>query len=422
MNFYTYLFLIGNAIGMLFLPRSWASLPLLIGACYMTLGQGVEIGPFSFTVIRMLVVVGIIRVTVRGERLANGLISLDWYLMVWALLMVLSGLFHEDPSSALVYRLGAVFNACGIYFLIRIFCQSYDDVIRLCIFTAIILFPVAIEMMYEKLTVNNMFSILGGIPSTPAIRVGKIRAQGPFAHAILAGTVGAVSLPIVIGIWSISRRKAIIGIVACVIMIFSSSSSGPLMSGLMALGAMYMWRFRKYMRLFRWTAFLGYLGLDLVMKAPAYYLLGRVDLTGGSTGWHRARLIEASLIHLNEWWFAGTDYTRHWMPTGVHWSEKHTDITNHYLSQGIFGGLPVLLLFIAILVKGFSAVGVLMQDDSGLDSKLKFLIWGLGGSLFVHTASMIGISYFDQSVIFLYTTLASIGSLSSYRIRTQNEA
>jgi len=95
----------------------------------------------------------------------------------------------------------------------------------------------------------------------------------------------------------------------------------------------------------------------VVMKAPPYYLMARVDLSGGSTGWHRARLIESSMEHLGEWWFAGTDYTRHWMPTGVYFSPNHVDITNHYLAMGVLGGLPLLFLFVLLLVKGFSIVG-----------------------------------------------------------------
>ena len=80
--------------------------------------------------------------------------------------------------------------------------------------------------------------------------------------------------------------------------------------------------------------------LDLVMKAPAYYIIARADIIGGSTGWHRAALIDSAIRHLNEWWLIGTDYTRNWMVTGVSWSADNTDITNHYLYLGVLGGLP----------------------------------------------------------------------------------
>jgi hypothetical protein len=78
------LFLLLNAVALLALPRRWAPLPLLAGACYMTLGQSVVIGPFHFTVIRLLLLVGIIRVLARKERLLGGLNGLDWMMLAWA--------------------------------------------------------------------------------------------------------------------------------------------------------------------------------------------------------------------------------------------------------------------------------------------------------------------------------------------------
>jgi len=31
----------------------------------------------------------------------------------------------------------------------------------------------------------------------------------------------------------------------------------------------------------------------------------KIDLTGSSTGWHRAELIDSALRHFNEWWLVG---------------------------------------------------------------------------------------------------------------------
>jgi hypothetical protein len=165
------------------------------------------------------------------------------------------------------------------------------------------------------------------------------------------------------------------------------------------------------MRRLRWAALFAIIGLAFVMKAPVYYLISKIDLTGSSTGWHRAALIEAAITHLNEWWIGGTDYTRHWMPTGVQWSANHTDITNHYIKMGVIGGLPLMLLFIAVLGKAFSAVGKLLAQHEDAPAQPRFLIWTLGSILFGHAVTMISVSYFDQSIIFLYLVLAAIGSL-----------
>jgi hypothetical protein len=245
------------------------------------------------------------------------------------------------------------------------------------------------------------------------MRQGRYRAQGPFAHAILAGTIGAVSLPLLIGLWRLQRSYAILGAVSCVTMVVACASSGPIMSLLAACAALWMWRYREKMQLVRRLAVAGYLGLVLLMKAPAYYILARMDIVGGSTGWHRAALIEAALEHFREWWLGGTNYTRDWLPTGVSWSNQHTDITNHYLHLGVIGGLPLTLIFIAILVKGFSFVGRTLRDRPDLSWESQFMVWALGCSLFAHAATSVSVAYFDQSFVLIYLTLGAISSLYS---------
>ena len=306
-----------------------------------------------------------------------------------------------------------MYDACGIYFLVRVFCQSIEDIVGLCRLTAILLVPVAIEMIYEKVMNNNLFYVLGGTPIGLYIREGHIRAQGPFAHAIIAGTVGAVCLPLMVPLWRQHRKAAVIGIGACAVMIFTCASSGPILSAMAAIGALFMWRYRERVRVVRWLFLVGYIALDLIMKDPAYFIIERIDLVGGSTGWHRVRLIQSAFEHLPEWWLAGTDYTRHWMPSGVSWSPDHTDITNHYLQMGVIGGLPLMVLFIAVLVKGFSFVGQTLRQMSELSLHSQFMVWAIGASLFAHATTFISVSYFDQSFVFIYLTLAAIGSVWS---------
>jgi hypothetical protein len=403
MNPIAAVFLLVSALAILLLPRRWAPLPLMVGACYITRAQGLDLGPFSFTVVRILVVFGVLRVVVRREWLAGGLNRLDGLMVVWGILMVVTGLFHKD---AIVNRLGLAFDGWGLYFLFRIFCRSADELFSLCRLTAMLLVPIAVEMVIEKVTAHNFFSVLGGVSASPAIRDGRIRAQGPFGHSILAGNIGAVTLPLMIGVWKMHRGTALIGIAACLAMVFASSSSGPIMSTGVAIFAMFCWRYRYQTRALQWAAILTYIGLEIVMEDPAYYIMARIDLAGGSTGWHRARLIDSAFSHLSEWWFAGTDYTRHWMPSGVAWSRDHTDITNHYLRMGVLGGLPLMVSFILVLMKGFSFVGRgLRQPD--MPPQSQFLLWACGASLFAHTATCISVSYFDQSIVFLYLSLAA---------------
>ena len=75
-----------------------------------------------------------------------------------------------------------------------------------------------------------------------------------------------------------------------------------------------------------------------------------------------------------------------------------------------------MILFILILAKGFSYVGQVLQKKSDYPLSTSFMIWALGASLFANAATMISVSYFDQSFLFLYLTLAVIGSAWSSEV------
>jgi hypothetical protein len=147
------------------------------------------------------------------------------------------------------------------------------------------------------------------------------------------------------------------------------------------------------------------------MEDPVYFLMARIDITGGSTGWHRAQLVRASIEHLDEWWAVGTDYTRHWMPSGIHANEIHADITNHFLGMGVLGGLPLLILFVLMLSAAFRAVGRALRENEGRSPARDFLIWTLGAMLFGEVMSFWAISFYDQSVSFFYLVLAALGAI-----------
>ncbi|NML18991.1 hypothetical protein [Azohydromonas caseinilytica] len=410
MNGLAVAFIFVDALLVLTLPRHLAALPVLAVTYYMPVSAGFDLGPFNFYGVRVVLTLAFVRILAKGERLPGGANRLDWLMVWWAVVALVTSLFHDDMWATFVNRLGLVFMGCGSYFTLRIFCSTQEDVTRICRMTALLLLPVAVSMLYEKLTGNNPFAEFGGVSSTSEVRNGTIRAQGAFGHSILAGSAAAAVLPLMGVLWRSHRMTAIAGIGACLTMVFSCGSTGPLMSTVFALAALMMWRMREHMRLVRWGAVLGYIGLELVMNAPAYYILSYIDLTGSSTSWHRAALIEAAVTHWPEWWAIGTDYTRHWMAYGVLWSGNHVDITNYYIRMGVDGGMPLLLMFLAVLGKGFSYVGKILQTRNGQSADFPFATWALGAALFAHASTFISVSYFDQCVVLLYMTLALISS------------
>jgi len=396
-------FLIVNVVALLLLPRRWGALPLLLSACFMTRAQAIEVGGVTFTVVLLLILAGLTRLLVRGEWIDEGPNPLDGVMIAWGVWMIVSGIFHSHPAVPLLLRTRNVYEAWGLYLLFRVFCRSQEDLRLLAGMLALLLLPVAIEMVGERLTGANFFARFGGVPAFSAMRNGVVRAQGPFAHSILAGSVGGVCLPLVAGLWRSHRLRSAIGISACAVMVITSGSSGPMLSAIAGIGALLLWPLRERMSLVRWTAAAGYASLALVMNRPAYFIMSDIDLMGGSTSWYRAELIRSAIAHFDEWWLIGTDVTRHWMWTGIAADPNQVDITNHYIAMGVLGGAPLMCLFIYMLVKGFQNVGSAVH--SGTDPAS--MSWAVGASLFAHAVTCVSVSYFDTSVIFLYLTLAT---------------
>lgn len=89
--------------------------------------------------------------------------------------------------------------------------------------------------------------------------------------------------------------------------------------------------------------------------------------------------------------------------------------------MGVAGGLPLMLLFIGVLTLGYSFVGQMLKI-SQLSLKSRFMTWAFGAALFAHSVTFVSISYFDQSFVFLYLTLAIIGSTRSNAVQKGSRA
>jgi len=391
------------------LPKRLVVIPFLTGTLYMTRDAVLLLGPAHFTMVQILVSVGILRAMLKGERITGGINHMDIFLILWAIWLIGSCIFHM--SDAWMVRFGMVWTQLGSYFLFRIFVQDAEDIH--CIFKVlcIILIPVAALMILEKYTGRNYFSVLAGVSEVVSFRHGHFRARGPFAHAILAGTVGATCFPMTLYLWKTHKKHALTGLFATIAIVLASTSSGPVMVVLFILLGLALWKIRGHLQLIRWVIITAVIALDVVMKDPVYFLMAKIDISGGSQGWFRARLIQSSIEHLDEWWLVGTDYTRHWMETGIYANQHHTDITNHLLGMGVMGGLPLMFLFIMVLIAAFNAVRKVLRNYADSSAEHCFLIWTLGAILFGHVWNFFTIPLFDQSVIFFYLILASIGAV-----------
>ena len=197
--------------------------------------------------------------------------------------------------------------------------------------------------------------------------------------------------------------------------LFSSSSSTPIGAAIISISALAFWKIRShYKRILTLTISLIFF-IQLFRERPVWYLIALVDFTGGSTGWHRSYLIDTAFKHIDEWWLAGSDYTRHWMPYGLASVPEHCDLTNYYIHLGVIGGLPLMLIFCTILYRTFRALTIVHNQTSN-----NFLNWCIVSLFITHTITFLTISYFDQTYVLLYAPIGMVANLAYTNILKPN--
>jgi hypothetical protein len=249
---------------------------------------------------------------------------------------------------------------------------------------------------------QNAFGALGGVQSVPDVREGKIRSQGVFQHALMAGTFAATLLPLFLMLWKSGKSKAMaaVGLVGSTVMTITSQSSTPLLAYVAGLFGVCLWPIRKKMRIVRWGIVITLIGLALVMKAPVWFVIAHIDLTGGSSGYHRAELVDQFIRHFSEWWLIGTNNT-------ANWGFDMWDAQNQYVNIGETGGLAAFVFFLIMITRMFKRLGKTRRAVAG-NSRQEWMILFLGIALFAHLTAFFGVNYFDQSKVSWFALLAMI--------------
>lgn len=390
---------------MLLLPRKYVIIPFLFGGILIPLSQQVVIGGIHFMVLRFLILAGCFRMAATKLSssepvLALGFTSLDKAFVLWGLFRSAAAvlLFFQVP--AFVNTAGFIWDAFGGYFVLRFLIRDEDDIYRTLKATAWIAGIVAVCMLNEQLHDQNVFGFLGGMPIVPQFREGRIRAQGPFAIPILAGTFGATLLPLFVMLWKSKKARvmAIFGAISSTIIAIASFSSTSILGWAGGFIAVCFWPLRKKMRVVRWALVIGLVSLNMIMKAPVWFIITHFELVGGSSNYHRAELIDMFVKHFWDWWLIGTN-------NNTSWGWDMWDLANQFVAEGEVGGLATLVCFIAIITICFKWIGKARKAAEG-DPTREWVLWLLGAALFSNIVSFFGISYFDQTRFYWFTLLA----------------
>jgi hypothetical protein len=399
------LFTLSMCAMLLVLPRRLALLPIAFITCYMTFGQQLVVAGLHFTMLRVVVLFGCARLVLRSELRDLKWLRMDTLVVLWVISGVTIYTLLWRSLDALTNRLGFAYDAVGLYFIFRFLIRDMDNIRSATKLFAITLLPLALCMMVEKSTGVDPFYALGGVPQFTVIREGVLRCQGPFSHPILAGTFGAVWLPLFVGLWwqgSGNRLAAVIGIISSTAITLLSGSSGPVATYMVGIVGLSLWSARNHMRTIRRGIVVFLLALQVVMKAPLWFVFAKIDIFSGSTGWHRANVIDRTFANFFDWWLLGTKDVGSW---GI-WAG---DITNQYILEGVRGGLISVIFFVWIIVVAFSGLGLAMRAPNLDSPRHHRMLWALGSALLAHVIGFFSISYFDQNVVNWYLLLAMIG-------------
>ena len=404
-------FVILLCIAMIMAPRKYAVVWFILAQNFITNGQRLSLGGTNFQVMRIMICVAIIRIILRRENSFLKGILLDKIVVWYGVASTLAYTILRGTSGAFAYAMGSTLDSVGAYFVIRTLVRDEED-LRLLV-TALVISSLALVPLFftEKKSGNNPFAAFGGVPLLSEVREGRIRAQGPYSHSLLAGSYWAAAVPLFLRQLMLDRKgKAglLLAIAASLLIIQLCAGSTPVLSLLAGLGATLLYYQRASLPTIKIAFLAGLVVLSLVMSHPIWFLFSKIDIAGGSTGFFRYLLIDAFIKNWSEWLLFGVRDTIHWGRDLGLPAAGLGDITNQFIAEAVRGGAASLVLFIAGIVIVFGYLGELITSTGEENEKKGY--WQLAVCLVVHIFNYFGVSYFGQVRFSWWMTLAICGS------------
>ena len=312
--------------------------------------------------------------------------KLDWVIILLTLSIAVDAIVLFRESGALIFQLGLIYTGFGIYFLLRFLIRDEQDVLHAIRILACVACGVALVMIYEQVTGHNPYAALGGanasLYANAMERDGRFRAMACFEHPLLAGAFGATLIPLMFVLWHNSEKNRFLagcGLLAATAITVCANASTPILAYAGGVVALCLWPIRNWMRVVRWAIVITLITLHLVMKAPVWHLISRIDLSGGSSSYHRFMLVDQCIRHFGDWWLIGVKST-------YDWGWDMWDTSNQFVGTADASGLLPAILFVLVFVYGFKFVGKARRMTS--DRQKQVFLWGLGSALFARGCSL----------------------------------
>jgi hypothetical protein len=392
------------------LPRKKVIAPFLIAFFTIPIGEVLVIGGFHFTALRVLILAALgRRLTYRKNpgpgKYPGGFNSIDWVAVGWAISAVVAQCLLFKNMPAVINGFGELIDTLGGYLVVRSLVMDSEGVRRTIKTMAAVSAILGLCMINERVSKVNVFGYLGGIGRYVTIRDGHIRA-GATLGCLYAGAFAGVLIPVFVWLWKEKKSKlaAVAGIAGATAMVVTSYSSTSWMAFGGSFIGMAFWPLRKKMRMVRWGIVAALISLQMVMKAPVWALIARIDLTGSSSGEQRYMLIDMTMKHIPSWFLIGTsDYTN--------WGWDSWDLCNQFVAVALTGGMLTLVFYISIFSRGFGTLGNARKLISGKQRE-EWLLWCLGSALFATIVAHFGINYMAQLIMGFFPLVACISVAS----------
>jgi hypothetical protein len=388
------------------LPRRKAIAPFLFAFFTIPIEQVFVLGGFHFTALRFLILAGLARRIFSRKTPSDRFGGVDWAVMFWSISAAVCFCLEYRETGAIVRQLGNLVDTLGGFLTVRFLIPDAEAMRRTLKTLAVICVVLGICMTYEVVGHRNVFGYLGGPSVDVTVRDGHIRA-GATLGCLYAGAFAGVLIPLFVWLWKQDKSRmialgGIIGATAIVITSYSSTSFLALAGSVVGLA---FWPLRKRMRLIRWGLVCVLVALHMVMKAPVWALIQRINLTGSSSGSQRYMLIDMTIRHFSDWWLIGTKaYTD--------WGWDSWDLCNQFVAVALTGGLLTLIFYIAIFKRGFRSIGMARKRVEGKPED-EWFFWCLGAALFATVVAHFGINYMAQLIMGFFALVACIATMTS---------
>lgn len=389
---------------LLVLKRQHILVPVLLMLCFVAPAQRILFAGIDLSFLRIAAIVLVLVSLARGW---IGTVRWNWLdaaVVAFALLTVPAALLRGS-SGALGGVLGKAGDLAASYVAARAIIRDRATWVVLIRTLFLISIPVSIFFVVEKTTGRNMFSIFGGVPEVTAIRDGKLRAQGAFAHPILAGSWWAICVPLFLSARyfdpsPIFRRAIpILGTSCAVLLLVMTASSTPLGALLVGGMAWFAYAYRRTVWDMRWGILAVAFVLHMLAESGLHGLfLARLSFVSGSTGYHRYLLIDAAINRVPEWFLFGVNSTWHW---GI----GLDDVCCQYVAACVSGGITVFILLMIIVVNSITIPWRYAMQAS--DEVSRRLAWGVMAAMATNAAAFIAVTYFGQ-IVFLLALLTAV--------------